>query len=291
MGTPETTWNGRQLDLDAYLERIGYTGETTATADALRALHRAHIAAIPFENLEIVLGRPILLDLESLQAKLVRQRRGGYCYEHTALFAAVLEQLGFGVTGLLSRVRLGFDAIMSTTHAVLRVEIPGIEGPGRLWLADTGFGGASPDPLELADGAASSWGAWSFRLHQEDGHPGPQVWVLQRRSTGDWLDLHGFTVVPQYPVDYDLGNYWISTHPRSPFTGRLMVQRITEDAYYILDDTRLTITAPDGSTQQHQIPPEELPAHLREEFGIELSTPDSQRLVEQLRPAADPPGR
>src|SRR6516164_7620350 len=96
----------QNLDLPAYLDRVEYTGPCAPTTAVLQALHLAHVTHIPFENLDIQLGRPIRLDLESLQAKLVRARRGGYCFEHNTLFAAVLERLGFGVTRLAARVRL-----------------------------------------------------------------------------------------------------------------------------------------------------------------------------------------
>jgi N-hydroxyarylamine O-acetyltransferase len=99
-----------ELDLDAYLERIGYEGRDEPTLEVLDALHLAHTTTIPFENLDILLGRPIRLDLPSLQDKLVRDRRGGYCFEHNTLFAAALEAVGFGVTRLGARVRIGARA-------------------------------------------------------------------------------------------------------------------------------------------------------------------------------------
>ncbi|MGZ5214282.1 MAG: arylamine N-acetyltransferase family protein, partial [Actinomycetota bacterium] len=97
------------LDLEAYLARIGHTGDLGPTIDTLTALHREHVLSIPFENLDILLGRPIRLDLESLQAKLVQRRRGGYCFEQNSLFAAVLEHLGFDIVRLAARVRMGDD--------------------------------------------------------------------------------------------------------------------------------------------------------------------------------------
>ena len=96
-------WSAAKLDLDAYLLRISYSGPTEPSEAALATLQRAHLAAIPFENLDIMLGRGVQLDLDSIQAKLVRARRGGYCYEHGQLFGAVLERLGFGVERLLAR--------------------------------------------------------------------------------------------------------------------------------------------------------------------------------------------
>ena len=127
------------LDLPAYLRRIEYAGERKASHVALEALHQAHVTHIPFENLDILLGRAIALDLDSLQAKLVAGRRGGYCFEQNLLFAAVLRAFGFTVTQLAARVRLGSDILRARTHMTLQVEVDG----GR-WLADVGFGGAGP---------------------------------------------------------------------------------------------------------------------------------------------------
>src|SRR6266550_822553 len=133
------------FDLAAYLRRIGYAGELSPSRATLDALHRAHATAIPFENLDILLGVPIRLDLASLQAKLVTARRGGYCFEQNTLFAAALEQFGFAVTRLAARVRLNAVAVNPRTHMLLRVDVAGTS-----WIADVGFGGAGllwPIPL------------------------------------------------------------------------------------------------------------------------------------------------
>ncbi len=100
---PTSEWRSEQLDVDAYLERVGYDGDLKPTAETLRGLHRAHVAAIPFENLDIVLGRGISLEMDAMQDKLIRRDRGGYCYEHNLLFAALLERIGFAVSRLTAR--------------------------------------------------------------------------------------------------------------------------------------------------------------------------------------------
>jgi len=111
--SPEST----VIDLAAYLRRVEYEGPLEPTAEVLRALHLAHATHIPFENLDILLGEPIRLDLASLQAKLVGANRGGYCFEQNALFAAVLEEVGFAVTRLAARVRCGGRAWRSRRRA------------------------------------------------------------------------------------------------------------------------------------------------------------------------------
>lgn len=138
---PAYHWNGAEIDLDAYLARIGYDGERAPTVAALRALVAAHTTSIPFENLEAVLGRPVPLDVASLQDKLVRRRRGGYCYENVGLFAAALERFGFGVTGLSGRVTMGSGGLRPATHALLRVTT---DDDDRVWIVDVGFGAGPP---------------------------------------------------------------------------------------------------------------------------------------------------
>src|SRR5215470_2919639 len=148
------------FDLDAYLARTGYAGELAPTRATLDALHLAHATRIPFENLDILLGRPIRLDLASLQAKLVRDRRGGYCFEQNRLFASVLESLGFTVTTLAARVRFGTPAVLPRTHMLVQVDVDGV----RL-LADVGFGAFGLLlPIALDDPGESRQFAWTYRI-------------------------------------------------------------------------------------------------------------------------------
>ena len=134
------------LDLNAYFNRINYNGDRQPTLDVLNALHLAHATRIPFENLDILLGRPIRLDLASLQAKLITGHRGGYCFEHNLLFLAVLEALGYVVKPLAARVRLGESRLRARTHMLLMVTVD-----DRPMIADVGFGGGGllhPIPLQ-----------------------------------------------------------------------------------------------------------------------------------------------
>lgn len=280
---PAYGWSGELLDLDAYLARTGMDGALPPTVETLRGLQRAHTLAIPFENIEIVLGRPILLDVERLQDKMVRRRRGGYCYEHTILFAAALERLGFGVTGLASRVRLGTGLLRPATHALLRVETAETAGDGRAWICDVGFGSGQLEPIELADGAETAGDGPPFRLRRERSPGGADEWVLYARERDGWLDLHGFTLDPRYAADYTVINHYISTHPRSPFVGRLRVQRGQVDARYVLDDTTLKISRPDGTGErERRLEPHEVAEALADLFGIVLDEDDSARLAAVL---------
>jgi N-hydroxyarylamine O-acetyltransferase len=220
------------LDLDAYLARVGARRPLAPTREGLVALHRAHCAAVPFENLDILLGRPILLDLPALEAKLVRARRGGYCFELNTLFRAALEALGFAVVSLAARVRAGTTGIRPRTHMLLRVDLP--EGP---LLADVGFGGEGlVHPIPLAEGSETWVGATGHRLLRED-----DLWVLQGSATGQWTDLYAFTLEPHYPVDFEMANHYTSTYPRSAFVVNLTAQRSWPEKRAILRNRDLVV--------------------------------------------------
>ena len=247
------------LDLDAYLARIGERAPLVAGLDALANLHRAHCAAIPFENLDILLGRPITLDLPALEAKLVRARRGGYCFEQNTLFRAALEGLGFRAIALAARVRVGTTEVRPRTHMLLRVEVP--EGA---FLADVGFGGDGPVlPLPLAEGTETWLGRTGHRLRREGG-----AWVLQGNTAGDWADLYAFTLEPHYPVDFEMANHFTSTYSRSPFLLNLVVQRSWPEKRAILRNRDLVVREDGASTTMTVRDPEHLLAVLDGVFGL-----------------------
>ncbi|MFJ7155249.1 arylamine N-acetyltransferase [Streptomyces sp. NPDC101118] len=275
---PAPSWDGRRLDLDAYLRRIGYDGDLAPTLAVLRALSRAHVTSVPFETVDIALGRTVSLDLADLQDKLVHRRRGGYCYEHALLFAAALERIGFGVTGLCSRVRTGAAGVRPATHALLRVETAETADTGRAWICDPGFGRSPLEPLELADGATSTDG-WGFRLRRESTGLGRGVYALRARGPEGWFDLHAFTTDERHPSDWLVASHFMSTHRRSPFAVRLVAQRMAPDRHLFLDSTVLTTVMPDGTATERRFAPAEVPDLLEEVFGLELSYPDRAQLV------------
>jgi N-hydroxyarylamine O-acetyltransferase len=249
-----------RLDLDAYLARIGYQGPRNASVDTFDAMHLAHATSIPFENLDILLGRGISLDLESLQRKLVASRRGGYCFEQNLLFATALETLGFDVTLLSARVRYGATVVRPRTHMLLLVTVADSR-----WIADVGFGGDGLlRPLPLAIDDESSQFRWTYRLVEEGRH-----YVLQSRRSAGWNDMYAFTLEPHERVDYEVSNHYTSTHPTSPFTMMPIAQRPSQEARYILRGRELT-TDTGESVRSQTVSDDELIDVLRETFGIDL---------------------
>jgi len=259
---------GAALDLDAYLRRIDYRGGLAPTRGTLEALHLAHATHIPFENLDILRGLPIRLDLASLQAKLVGARRGGYCFEQNQLFAAVLENLGFVVTRLAARVRYRTTDVLPRTHMLLLVDID-----GQRCVADVGFGASGfLAPVPFGEGEESRQSAWRYRAVDDAG-----VWVMQSSNDADWEDLYAFTLEPQLPVDYEIANYYTSTHPASRFVRTLTAQRLTPEARYTLRGREYIEERGATVTRRTLSDDDEVRALLAGTFG--LSVPQEMRLA------------
>src|SRR6266851_5067117 len=164
------------LDLDAYFERVRWGGETRPTFETLAGLLRAHMTAIPFENLDVLLGRKVRLDLEFLQDKLIRRRRGGYCFEHATLFAAILESLGFQPVRHAARVTLfASRAEAPRTHMFLTLPLA-----GGVFVLDPGFGGLAPRaPIPLRDGGEARLDHEAHRMIRDGSY-----WVLRALTDG-----------------------------------------------------------------------------------------------------------
>lgn len=247
------------LDLDAYLARIGLTGRPD-----LAELHRAHVAAIPFENLDPHNGVPVSLEIEDLQRKLVTERRGGYCFEQNLLMKAALEALGAEVDLMLARVRVGAppDTIRPRSHLVLRVQ-----ADGERWHADAGFGlGTLLEPVPFGPGEVHEQSGWRFRV-VEDG----QELVLQTADGDGWNDLYGFVPEPVPLVDAETSNWFTSSNPRSPFVTGLIVATQQQDGTRtsMSDWSELAIIeqTPAGSTVT-PVSREAIPQILDERFGL-----------------------
>jgi N-hydroxyarylamine O-acetyltransferase len=259
-------WQSERLDLPAYLARVGVTEQLAADERTLIRLHRAHVLSIPFENVDIVLGRPVRLDLEAVQAKLVSARRGGYCYEHGVLFGAVLERIGFPVRRISARIRMGSTAVRARTHVALLVG-----EPGNGWLADVGLGSAGPlGPVRWGGEQRSDEGRWSFRLDRLR----DDEWVLRSARPDGWFDLYSVDPTPQHLVDFEVGHHYVSTHPDSPFIGRLAAGSTRPDRRLRLSDRNWTVETGPGEPSTAALSDAEFSQVLVRELGIELPTGD-----------------
>jgi N-hydroxyarylamine O-acetyltransferase len=233
-------------DIDAYCARIGYSGPREGTLAVLQTLVARHSAAIAFENLDVLLKRPIRLDLPSLHAKLVGKRRGGYCFEHNLLLLDVFRRIGLSAVGLAARVQWGRPAgtIGPRTHMLLRVDLA--EGP---YLADVGFGGPTPTaPLALQIGNEQATPHGSFRPVAAGGELD-----LEARLGEAWAGLYRFSPQEQMAVDYEVANWFTSTHPNSLFVNHLIVARSDPLARYTLFNNKFTVRNRDGTTEQRTL--------------------------------------
>jgi N-hydroxyarylamine O-acetyltransferase len=251
------------LDLDAYLARIG--SSPSHGRPGLAEVHRAHVTAIPFENLDPRRGVPVSLELDDLEAKLVRRRRGGYCFEQNVLLKAALEALGARVDMLLARVRLGRPAASPRprTHLVLRVR-----ADGRDWHADVGFGrGTLLEPIPFGPGGPYEQSGWRFRVVED----GPEL-VLQTVQNGGWVDVYGFVPEPVPMIDVELSNWFTATHPRSPFVTGLIVasQRPNGTRLTLSDWEKLSLTeeTPAGASVR-PVEPNEVDELIASRFGLD----------------------
>jgi len=252
------------MDLEAYFARIAYSGAPAPTLETLTVLHRLHPAAITFENLDPLLKRPVRLQVDALMAKLVAQRRGGYCYEQNTLFAAVLRCLGYRVATLAARVQWGppEGVVRSRSHMLLRVELP--QGP---YLADVGFGLLTlTAPLRLQPDLEQATPHGLNRLVGSG-----DEFQLQVRLADNWVPIYQFALQEQVSADWEVQNWYTSTHPDSTFTNSLMAARPVGDLRYALLNDRLSVHHADGTVERRTARGvSELAAVLQTFFDIRL---------------------
>lgn len=250
------------FDLDAYFARIGYRGPRAPTLDVLHALTAAHAQSIPFENLDVLLGRPIELDTGALFRKLVLDRRGGYCFEQNGLLLHVLGALGFDAKPLSARVRLQRprDFLPPRTHVLVRVDLD-----GESWLTDVGVGGASlTSAIRFREGEQTTLHEARRLVREGD------VWFHQVRYDDDWHDVYELTSEEMPLIDRVVANWFTSTHPRSHFRDRLMVARaLPEGRRLALLNGELTLRERDGTAEKWTIASaDQLLVVLEERFGL-----------------------
>lgn len=248
-----------KMNIDAYLKRINYTGSLEPTAETLRALQVAHLLAVPFENLSIHAGEPIVLNEDSLFGKIVENRRGGFCYEANGLFAGLLRALGFEVAMLSAGVATrdgGFGPDFD--HMTLMVTL------ADRWLADVGFGDSFLEPLLLDSRHEQVQGTRAFRIIEDNTHL-----ILQRRDDGgDWVPQYRFTLQPHTFADYEQMCHFHQTSPESHFTKGPLCSLATADGRITLSGQRLITTSAQQRSEHPLTDRDSFDHTLRDQFGI-----------------------
>jgi len=248
------------MDLTAYFERIGFTGDARPDAATLVALHRAHLFAIPYENFDVQFGAPVSIDPAAAYEKIVTRRRGGWCYEMNGLFGWALEAIGFRVTRLAGGVRRDLmGEVMVGNHLVLKVDLD--DGP---WIADVGFGDGTLEPFPLSEGPVTA-GGFDYRL--------------ERLAEG-WWRFHNseFGAAPNYDFTEDAASpallgekcNWLQTWDQSPFVLNATAQRHRPGEILVLRGRILKRVRPDGFTDHLVGSADEFVDILAREFDLTL---------------------
>jgi arylamine N-acetyltransferase len=262
-------WRVGQLDLDAYLAKVGVP-RASPSLDVLGDLHEAHVRTFAFENIDVLLGSHPGVGLEAVQRKFLAGGRGGYCFEHATLFAAVLQRLGYGVRRHLGKV--GDPARAGRTHCVVVVTLE-----DQRWLCDPGFGMSLLRPMPLADGAEVDDQGWRYRLRRTGGEHAP-AWEMYRLREAGWELMHSTDELPVHPIDVEMGHHFTSTWPASHFRSGLILTRHLEGRHVTVTHETLTVRRPDAPTEHRSLRRGEL-ATLVPELGITLPAGDLDRLL------------
>jgi N-hydroxyarylamine O-acetyltransferase len=252
------------IDLDAYFGRIGYAGQRSVSLDTLAAIHLHHPLSIPFENLNPLLRWPVHLDAPSLQQKLVRDRRGGYCYEHNLLLSHVLRQLGFRVRWLAGRVlwNVPEGTVRPRSHMLLLIDLD-----DRQYVADVGFGGGTPTaPLRLQADIEQRTPHEPFRVIASR-----EEFVMQAKIGDSWRSLYAFDLQEQVLADYEVVNWYLCNNPSSHFVTGVFAARPDHGCRYALRGNELAVHHVNGITERRLLTSTgELRAALEETFRVAL---------------------
>ena len=254
-------------ELSAYGARIGYAGAWAPSLAVLQDLQACHPSSIAFESLDPFTGRPVPLEPEAVRRKLILGRRGGYCHEHNQLFHDVLATLGLKVRPLGARVVwMDPERDAPLTHRLTLVDTP----EGR-FIADVGFGGQSPTaPLRLEPGLVQPTAHGTFRLSLSD-----DVYELAMQIPGRWMPMYRFTLRAQSRMDFEMANWFTSTHPRSRFTQNLIAARVVGETRVSLENRDLTVRHADGRVLEQRLIADaaDLGTVLDEVFGLDPPVP------------------
>lgn len=272
------------FDLQRYFDRIDYHGSKDVSVETLTGIHKAHVFRVPFENLNIFLGKLIEIDFPSIEEKLVRQNRGGYCFEMNSLFATALEQLGFDVKRLQARVWLkrpnmpefSVDNPPLKSHELLLVTIE-----GKPYVADVGFGGAGlMEPIALETDTENPQYGETYRLI-EDAHFGYMLQYLH--SNYGWSDMYTFDLNTYHPNDYIHANYYTCRSPESFFTKTRITTIASDEGRVVLQDNQLKLNRQQEPVWQKELLSiAEYQENLQRYFGITLSDEQANQLLSPL---------
>jgi N-hydroxyarylamine O-acetyltransferase len=271
----------RLTNLALYLQRLGFDAPPAPTLETLRQLQLRHTGAFPFENLTTLLGQPVLVDLPSIEQKVLHDGRGGYCYELNNLFLALLQTLGFEARGITGRVVMNQPegAWTARTHRLSLVILDGVR-----YITDVGFGGMVPTApliLDIEDEQLTPHEPYRIEQHA-DGY------TLRANVGGEWRAMYIFDLQRQEDIDYTLGNWYVSAHPESPFVKQLMVARTGEGWRRTLNNGSFAIHRLGSESERRQVTDvDELIGLLEREFDIrvpakEALEPVLERLIEPV---------
>lgn len=248
------------FSLPAYCERIGFSGELRPDFSTVKALMQHQLRSVPFENLDVLAGKPVSLQPDDIVAKIIGRKRGGYCYEINGLFAMALTALGVEWQFVAARPMF-YPVKRPRTHAALVVKLAGTQ-----WLCDLGFGSygiREPLRLDVLDTAVRQ-DADTFMLSRENGD-----FILKARVEGEWQNQYGFNLCPVEWIDFAPANWLNSTHPDAVFTQKPLIVRFTADGRNILFGDRFKQVS-GQLVQQCTITPAEQAMLLAEHFGLEV---------------------
>lgn len=264
------------VDVDAYFKRIAYGGSRAPTLETLRELVRLHTQTIPFENLNPLARLPVDLSPAALQRKLIGERRGGYCYEQNSLLSNVLRQLGYRIVELAARIvwsRPPDAPVLPRTHMLLRVELQ-----GESHIVDVGFGGMTlTGVLRLVPDIEQATPHNPFRLVRQG-----ETFTMQASVRSEWCSIYRFDLQEQTSADYELLNWYSSTHPNSRFLIDLIAARTTDDRRYALCNKHFTVHHLDGLSERHVVASVRELYELLEDVFL-LRAPDSERLDAEVK--------
>lgn len=258
-----------------YLQRLGYDAPPPPTLQTLQDLQLHHVSTFAFENVSSLLRLPVPIDLPSVEHKVLLDGRGGYCYELNQLFLTLLQELGYDARGITGHVVMGGppDARTGRTHRLSLVNVEGVR-----YITDVGFGGMVPtSPLQLDTQEPQATAHEPYRLSFNDG-----AYTLWAEVAGEWRGLYVFDLQIQSPIDYEIGNWYVSTHPASSFVGHLKVALIGPGFRRTLQNANYAIHYLDRPSEKRTLTDaDELHALLQDAFGIRLPAHP------QLRPALE----